>query len=279
MKLHFVKCNPTENMTILVMDPVPENRRPEIAAHMMQPTHLYAEQVGFVESPRLAGSKASLRLQMMGGELCVNALRSLAAVMAYKEYPGEPEAGNGICFELESSGLEKPISCWVFPGEKPNTFLSETALPLPLLIESHAIEYEESHIEGTLVAFPGICHLVVDANDIKDQESFFSSVIRQLDYRQDQALGIMFYHESQNYLEPLVWVRQTDSLVWERGCGSGTAAVGAAMAIRKKQKINQEIRQPGGLLAVTCGWESIKGLTALSLSGEIQIVAEGTAFL
>ena len=82
MKLRFVKVNPVENMTLFVLDPVPREEQMNVANKLMKYSNIHGEQVGFIER-----EGSYIRLQMMGGEFCGNATRSLAALMVYNEYP------------------------------------------------------------------------------------------------------------------------------------------------------------------------------------------------
>jgi diaminopimelate epimerase len=278
VKLHFIKCNPTENMTILVMDPVPAELRTDIASRLLAQKHLHAEQVGFVEKPHDTLNGSVVRLQMMGGEFCANATRSLAAVLAFKDYPGSEVQQGGLIYRLEVSGVEHPLDCRVFklPG-KETAYVSEVRLPLPVKQETIILMHGTKSVSGKLVVFPGISHLIVNKNEIDNPEEFFQLVKKQLSDRQDDAIGVMFYDNSRSYMEPLVWVRATDTLYWERGCGSGTAAVGAMLAAQKQDNVQKQIFQPGGVLEITAEWQG--AVTALSLSGEVELVAEGIAYL
>jgi histidine racemase len=276
MKLKFFKCNPTENMTVLVMDPVADGLIPEVAARLMSASHLHAEQVGFVSEPASSEKGIDMKLQMMGGEFCANAARSLAAIMAFKDLNGSKSEMGGTVYQLKLSGVDTAVACEVLPAEKPGTFRSQLSMPLPLKIQTQTIRHLGRSICGSLVTFPGIVHFVVEGSLVDEQVSFFQAVKEQISGKHE-ALGIMFYDDGQSYLEPLVWVRSTDTLIWEKGCGSGTAAVGAALAARARKSLCREIRQPGGILLISAEWTS--EISSLVLSGDIQIVAEGTAYL
>jgi diaminopimelate epimerase len=64
-------------------------------------------------------------------------------------------------------------------------------------------------------------------------------------------LGVLFYDTRKNFMRPAVWVRATDSLVFESSCGSGSAALGIW---RTQDLLNGEetfdLPQPGGAIAV-----------------------------
>jgi histidine racemase len=174
--------------------------------------------------------------------------------------------------------VRQPVDCQVFqvPG-KESTYIVEAGLPLPLSWEKMMLMNRQESVAGTLVRFPGISHLIVNKTEIAYPEAFFHQVKKQLSGSQDDAFGIMFFDRSRSYIEPLVWVRATDTLFWEKGCGSGTAAIGVVLADENRKNSQQRVFQPGGSLDVSVKWQET--ITAISLSGEVELVAEGTAHL
>ena len=73
MNHQFWKVTPSGNPTILLKaEDVPPARRAEVANAVMSPQHIGGEQVGYI---RLKGTP---RLDMMGGEFCLNATRAFA---------------------------------------------------------------------------------------------------------------------------------------------------------------------------------------------------------
>ncbi|SDY75868.1 hypothetical protein [Tindallia californiensis] len=272
MKLKYYKCSPTENMTILIWDTVPKHQYVEIAQKLMKENHIHAEQVGFVTEMVKGEENAAVRLEMMGGEFCVNATRSLAAVVSFRQ------KDEGGIVKLETSGLEAPIDCVVKNMDK--AYQKEVGIYMtpPKKVETITISSEEGRVEGTLVAMEGITHVVVNSGTVKERMLLYHGIRKQLKGKEMEALGVMFYDERLNYLEPLVWVRETDSLFWERGCGSGAAALGAVLASQKKNSIKKAIKQPGGTMDITVNWE--KGaIQDIYLNGEVRIVSEGWLYI
>ena len=84
-------------------------------------------------------------------------------------------------------------------------------------------------LEGTLVDLTGIAHLVVEG--VKPSEEFFRAVepifsqIAGLD-----ACGVIFLDAETHRMTPLVKVIDTNSLVWEGSCGSGSVACAVAQS-------------------------------------------------
>ena len=80
MIVDFTKLSPGGNDTIIVQSPVPAAKRATLARTLMSNQYVGGEQVGYLTPAPASGIDA--RLDMMGGELCVNGLRSAATVVA-----------------------------------------------------------------------------------------------------------------------------------------------------------------------------------------------------
>ncbi|MBR5122417.1 MAG: diaminopimelate epimerase, partial [Anaerotignum sp.] len=66
--------------------------------------------------------------------------------------------------------------------------------------------------------------------------------------------------------------------IWERGCGSGTSAVGYYLAQKEGKSLSVSLKQPGGIMGAEFSMENEK-ITALSITGNVSVVAKGTAFI
>ena len=64
--------DPAGNVTAIVCSDVPAAERARVAAQILRLPELGIEQVAFLTEPRSGGE---IRLEMMGGEFCGNALR------------------------------------------------------------------------------------------------------------------------------------------------------------------------------------------------------------
>ena len=91
-----------------------------------------------------------------------------------------------------------------------------------------------------------------------------------------EAMGLLLLDESQTAFTPLVYVRPTDSCVWERGCGSGSAAIGAWLTQVRGQDQCVSLRQPGGAIQVATRLEEGM-ITSLTITGTVLIGAEKRA--
>lgn len=274
MRLNFVKVNPVENMTIFIMDQIPRKEHKNVSNRIMNYNNLHAEQVGFIEK---ADDKEGIRLQMMGGEFCGNATRSLAALMVDKGYPQVKKEGNKYLVDLETSGMKENIRCQVEKiGE--NKYLSKIEMAAPLSIEKASIEFEGKNLDFTRVNFEGIIHFIVDRKNINDKNLFYETIKKSLENSDYEAFGIMYYDFKKDFMEPLVYVRSTDSLFWERSCASGTCAFGAYRAYKNKEDISIDVKQPGGSLNVDVEYKN-DSISHIYLNGQVEIVAEGTLYV
>lgn len=267
MLLSFVKTSPAQNITVLVDTPVPREEQPAVAAKLLN--LLGGEQVGFIEPP--AFSDAPARLQMMGGEFCGNATMSVGVYLARKAKIREDEQR---IYDLEVSGSDEPVRCSA--KKQGESWLGNVRMPLPTRVGSLQMP---SGISVPRVDFPGITHLIVPADAARLPRSEAEKEIRALCRELGTpALGIIRYEEEKRFIEPLVYVAATDTAVWERGCGSGTAAVGCWKAAEKNTGYRLSLSQPGGVIEV-CAEAQNSRITRLTVSTEITVLQTGTVEL
>ncbi|MFK4784443.1 hypothetical protein [Fusobacterium sp. MFO224] len=274
MKLNFIKMNPTENMTVLILNPLPRDKYIEIANKIMNYNNLYAEQVGFIEKPERNNEEIGVRLHMMGGEFCCNASCALAAALVDRNHYSVKTDGNKHLVKFEVSGADEDILCEVSCPKNNKTYEAKIKMSLPKSIEEFYINYKDEIYEGHLVKFPGIVHYVVSGVKEEDRIDFFKNFIEKSGLDNFEAIGIMFLREEDMFITPLVYVRKTDSLVWERGCGSGSTATGIVKSYLLKKNAEINVNQPGGTLKISTNWTDGK-VSSVYLTGTVNMVAEG----
>ncbi|MBQ4340340.1 MAG: hypothetical protein IJC41_05015 [Firmicutes bacterium] len=268
MKIKYVKANPTENKTLLVQSSVPRELQPSIAGAMLS-ADPDAEQVGFFEMP--SDPRASVRLQMMGGEFCGNASISAAAEMAEREgiKPGERRE-----ILMEVSGAEGIVKCLVQYDGK--VYTGTVDMPLPKKIEKTILKYKENEYPVNVVFLPGIIHIILDKNVSEKSDPYFmeSAIKEWSGLFEEEAVGLIGFDEESCTITPLVYVRSTDSLYWERGCGTGTAAAGVYMSYKYRQSVDIPVKQPGGIITAETGFDGT-GLKSLKITGKVFFEDEG----
>ncbi len=298
--LRFHKFSPGGNTTILVTDPVPAPLRAAVAAELMGEHHVHAEQVGFVT---LAG--VCPRIDMMGGEFCGNACRSLAALLALKHvlHSGPGGLMSGV---IASSGVSGPLPVRVVhtphgpdaavrmplpssgsPGasalpdtaEKPG---AGTDRPTP---DDTTFQFVQPLAEGLkLVRLPGITHLLLDASVHPfpaDWQPQARALIARHGLDDEPAAGCIWHHGplATPSITPVVRVRDTGSILLESACGSGSLAYGLHRAAMADGEIALAVRQPSGA-AIRVSVNRRDGLTPEAwIGGTVRHVASGTAYL
>ncbi|MFD0588729.1 diaminopimelate epimerase [Paenibacillus sp. GCM10027627] len=271
-EVDFVKCSPANNMTILVKSVHPAEQHSLIAAQMMDYGHLYAEQVGFIEKPSTSGHAA--KLQMAGGEFCGNACLALAACLASEK---ELEPGQSLELLLDVSGADEPVPCFVEKLER--AYLCEAGMPMPKSIQKAIIPFEDMLLETGIVRYSGCFHLVIDCERYGLERAAAERLAKLLGVASGHDLvGIMLYRPSSSELAPLIYVPALHSLIWEQGCGSGTASLGCYLAWRERRSLNLHVHQPGGTIHLNVGWDGMD-VTDVSIKTAVAIVAQGKAYV
>ena len=272
-KVRYVRLDPEGNITCLVLSRVPPEERERVTAVLMD----RCEQVGYLVPP--ASREAAAGLQMMGGEFCGNAAMATAAWLAAGK---DPESLVEQEMLLEVSGAEKPVACRV--RKEGRDWLASVEMPLPLGTEPCEILGEK--LEA--VHLPGMVHLIRRGDGLSREraeqmlraaaEIFPEPAAGLLQWQAEESegkapCGVQRAELLSGRLIPLVWVRESRTLVWEAACGRGTAAAACLDSIRRGASLAVSARQPGGgrLQAETLwGPEGIRWVT---LSGRIRMEA------
>jgi len=272
-EIDFIKFSPTQNMTILVKTDHAAEKYNHIATRLMSYDNVYAEQVGFIEPTRR--TEAAARLEMAGGEFCGNACMALAAHHASEAGLAHQES---MDIMLEVSGTDQLIMCHV--KKQQNEYDCQVTMPIPKQIEQRTIRYEGIELDMVIIRYAEFIHIVIEVDDFDDtMKKRAQTLARLLGLTLgDKLIGILLYQSHSEEMAPLIYVPELDSLIWERGCGSGTASVGAYLAWSQQRQITQYIKQPGGAIKVVAQWNGAE-LGSITIEGSVGIVAQGKAFI
>ncbi len=228
----FITLDPTGNVTCLVLSPVAEADRPRITVRLMD----RCEQVGYLCPAEKSGVQA--RLEMMGGEFCGNASMALGAYLAREE---GLEDGAEAIIPLEVSGAEGTVLCRI--RRAGDAWRGTVDMPLPTGME-------ETTLSGRrllAVNLPGMTHLILPEGCLEKKEA--EALLGEAALRfSAPALGLLQWDEAREYMTPLVYVRRSETMVWETACGSGTTAIACWRAMKAGRSLRTAVQQPGGLL-------------------------------
>ena len=251
----YVTLDPTGNITCLVLDPAGAEEKARLTRRLLQE----CEQVAYLEEPEMPGAVAAIRL--MGGEFCGNAAMAAAAWLVRDEMT----AGGEKTFLLEVSGAPEPVPCRIRALESGYEGTAE----MPSVREIR--EVTMAGIPFTLVRTDGIAHLVHEGRPLEKDEDLLREIAGILP---DDAIGLLQWDREISRMEPLVYVRESGSLVRETGCGSGSAAVGAVEALRQGDGRHvTQVRQPGGVISVTAETEAGR-ILSVQITGQVRLGTE-----
>ncbi|MDR2050259.1 MAG: hypothetical protein LBQ63_00575 [Deltaproteobacteria bacterium] len=286
-KLRFAKISPGGNPTLLLeAGQVEAPRRAATAVALMSPLHLRAEQAGFVD-----WQSPSPRLEMMGGEFCLNAVRALAYEMLRR---GRflPLRGSEDLFALaQCSGLPGTVQVRVRENAGENAAECHVLLRLEPAGQS-LIPLEEGLV---LARLPGIAHLLLDEEKHPPETDFAEEAARLLErfhllLMHEPACGIIRHRPCPPRIllekglgageglsiTPLVHVAATGSYVRESACGSGSLALALALArSRGDSALLLHVLQPSGEFLRLFLDFSRPGLCLAEVGGRVSLIAEG----
>lgn len=260
MNVNVVKLDPSGNITLFVLSPVPVDDRRELNDALLS-ADPDAEQAGC-----LSGSGRSVRVEMMGGEFCGNASRSAAAYWAHIH-------GEEGVFEVTCSGAKAPMEARVKKlGSTPPTYDAEIDLPLPLSITEEAMRVGEKEVSLIHVVLPGIDHYVyfTEELDALSPMDYWLALKNKVSTGPlPDAYGLILVEEKSARMIPAVFVTATGTLYWERSCGSGSAA---ALGLRHQKSLALILKEPGGPISIKAAMKDGK-LTGITIGGPVRIDA------
>lgn len=252
MRITFDVADPAGNVTILVRTAVPKEEYSTIAQKLLAIDEIGAEQVGFLTEPRHGGE---IRLEMMGGEFCGNALRSTGFWKA-------SQAGCAQIVRTEISGCGSPLAVTADPAA--GTAWCEMPLPQTITTLPLAGEPLDS------VCFDGILHFVCFSAPTLSGEALRAALHEACIRCGAAAAGLLEVDAARETMRPSVYVEKTNTLYAEQSCASGSAATAALLALKRDGESRLSLRQPGGVIETRA--EVREGrLLSLSIGGTIRL--------
>ncbi len=270
-EIPFYKLSPGGNPTALIpAAAVPQAERAAVAAALMSPLHLSAEQVGFIDLEQDLPS-----LEMMGGEFCGNACRATAALLVMlKGKKNGPVEGF-----LRSSGADEPVAFKVRPGK--------SGLDAAVRIDLSCARVTPLDPGLILVEIPGITHLLLDESlHPAPADPAEDAAARRAEFALESCSAVGCIRHAPlsaaraQHIAPLVWVRDTDSSCPESACGSGSLALALALHVRAGLSEPLRIRQPSGAdIIVELEKDPAQNTFYGWIGGPVRLIAEGKTFV
>jgi len=259
---------PSGNTTAVVFDSLPNTNRKNVNEQIMQawkreqPGQPEIEQCCCVLPPR--NPAAIARVEMFGGEFCGNATRS--AVWLATD-------GRDCAGRIEVSGVDRLLEFVVKDG------VVSVEMPLPA-----AGKFITEVPEGTLVQLDGITQLVVAApNQLRRQtpRQLLARLLATNAYglAEQPAVGVSYYDQTSDKATFCVWVNEVKTMFDETACGSGTSAIGIALAWARQQPVTLSIVQPSGECITTTARYELGTITESQIAGNVRVLYDGSLSL
>ncbi|MEV0357670.1 GNAT family N-acetyltransferase [Nocardia sp. NPDC050697] len=217
------------------------------------------EQCCFVTTPDHDPSAIG-RMEMFGGEFCGNAARSVIwSIIGDQDYAGS----------IEVSGVARVLRFEVHAGT--------VELDMPLPSGSSATRSVD---EGTLVELEGITHLVVTGPLSRGRltpRELLTQLLAQgaYDLNKMPAVGVSYYDPDTSAADFSVWVRDVNTVFDETACGSGTSAIGIALAEAARKDISLNVVQPSGETIATRATYAASGVGSSAIAGPVKVMFDG----
>lgn len=271
--IKFAKMNPNKNTTILVIDSYPRHLYASISKRLMAEESVCAEQVGFIEKAQ--NPSVHSRLQMMGGEFCAN---GVVALCGYLSHLKQSPLSTMDAYNIEVSGSEDLVICQTKRFE--NKYRSKISMPLPTGIEEELISYKGQLIKTVCVAYADVLQRIVCENqDVKASEELAYYLLNREGEDKFATKGVTFYSEQNNRIKPLIYVKETDTSIWENSCGIASASIAAYIGHKKSQTTCLEILQPSGDL-VEAEATYINGkIDGITIEEDVYLSMIGSAYI
>ena len=243
----YIVSDPTGNITVLILSSYDNDaEREQMIRHAFE-TEPTCEQAAFISTV----CPGHVRLEMMGYEFCGNASLSAASWQALRDGIAADEEAVVL---LDSSGVNETLEVRVKRLEDTDQqgagavcphFTGSLMMPVPSADEHRG--YPVIHLDG-------ISHMIFSCAEftMEDAEKSIREFARELDV---PALGMMLCDTdplagTEVSIRPLVYVRDTDTVVQESGCATGSTALGWYRYIRGAGT-QTDVLQPGGIITIS----------------------------
>ena len=254
MRVEYVIYKPAGNDTAIVYGTNYNKKKKKNINDKIMNKHNNVEQVGFITQ------NGNREIQMAGGEFCGNATRSAAF-----EYLDGNEGKVNILVNSQKeieAGVDKNKNAWcAIPIPKTNDIITEVKQGVYIV-----------KIEGITIVVLQDFVAYKYLKEKRDLKEIGRKFIKKLNLEKYSAVGVMFCekYEDNIKINPIVWVKEIDTLFYETACGSGSTAVCMVETFFDKQTKTINIIQPsGGIITAKVEYENGKYMKSI-ISGKVE---------
>ncbi len=254
----FTILRPGGNDQMLIKGIIPNDQKRKINDEMIR-RFPNVEQVSFYEFDQ---KNKLARLELAGGEFCGNATRSLAYLLLN---------GKKGQIRIRVSGTTKKLIAGI---KKEGTAFAQMPINNPKSIRKLNSNIFRVDLEG----ITQLIYLQNQQIDLKKLKKLASEILQKENLIYSvPAAGVMFIKEKGDFIdmEPVVWVRDIETLLYETACASGTAAVGLWKASQENNPYTEvKIQQPTGKI-IKAQVTKKNNSFEVFIDGEIEILQKG----
>ena len=258
--INYKILNPSGNITALVIDDYNIEEYNKIANVIMEKDSRI-EQVGFLKKINDKKNNIEYKLEMSGLEFCGNALRAFACYLYKEKYIKENE------FNVLISGYNKPIKSKVeiINNEYYSIVELEFNCKFEDIIEINKLNEKNIYI----IKLSGITHILLNMDKFIFNENNClneaKEIINKLNLINKEAVGVIWYKN--NKINPIVWVKNINSLFYENACGSGSLAFGILYTYLNRSNHNINVIQKNDQI-IQIGINCLKNfITSTTIAG------------
>lgn len=267
--IEFSKYNPSGNMTILVHSKHDASEYASIANQLMAATHVCCEQVGFIESTQNDDGN-DFQLVMSGNEFCGN------ATMSYIHHLQESHLLKDQQFKVKVSGCSDLVQCAIHDCQ-----YYEVQMPQAHRVVPTTINMGNHSWKAIEIIYETYVHYVIPVKQVTTEiQHLVEAFVREQQWSHKyKTVGMMLFDEQRQFLQPLIYIPEIQSLIWENSCGSGTASIGVFNNYQRNDACKDfTVHQPGGSILVTSKRCHQLGYQT-SIKGQVTTVATGKAYI
>ncbi len=283
--IEYTLLNASGNITALVLtQDICKSDYTHIAKEILQ-KNKQVEQVGFLTNFITKNGNTIWKICMSGGEFCGNASRAFASYIHNnnEKFKLKNKLAEYSVFEISCSGCDDIITATIGKTNKNNDNFdaNNSFIELPInkeisnFFEKQHIFAEENDIEVFVIKLSGITHILIDKkyqsvllSKNNDKNNCIKNIISGVNLNEEKAVGVIFYNEENNQIDPFVWVKDVDTIYNENACGSGSLAYGIKVAVTNNNINDISVKQRNNQIINVCIDVDSKNIKSATIGGK-----------
>lgn len=150
---------------------------------------------------------------------------------------------------------------------------------MPLDISHEYFLFNGTFIPYTLVSMNGITHALIKTENSTNKQ-LAAALMQQLKTdKSDCALGVNIWTENPYSILSLVYVRETNTEIWEHGCGSASLALVSYLSWVNKKTISINILQSSRKNIKAVAHYELDKIEKFEIATEADVISKGQVYV